>query len=477
MVVYFVSAVTISFYLWLSVLAFRRWKRGKAIRRFAFLLLFSALWLLDAVLEAALPKVGMDAGHQTLIVVKINFILAALVAYYLAGFAFHFPKENKRSSVVMELLFILPIVLSVALSLFGISSAQYQNGTTQYAFPLYYLYISILFVYFIILGLVSFLRKMQRADGIQKLQLRYITVSYGVSIAFLLGMSVANAITVIDNIVNLWIANATLIFITGSAYAVLKYRLFGLRFLIRKGVVVTSTLLVLLFLYTYFIFWLRGIYSGILLTENAATLLAVIIIVLSYPVLHRIVRRIITTVFSPSEVARREKIVSKISQFTQNMNYPELLRDIEQMIKQRLGVQSVLAFVLVSPEGYSAKYPEGSEKIVIPRTHPLLQLLKEGERLLVCGEIPFLVEESLPEEKSNLMEAESLMRKLSIEVITLVGSVEVAPVLIALPEKRNRVAYTSEELDYIKDVALEMSPMFENLFLYQQALKRAGVKV
>ena len=479
MIVYFISIVTIGLYVWLNYLAFRKWKRSKAIRRFTILLLLVTVWMIIVTLETAVGEVKFGSLWFSNLLAKLDFILAAVIAYFVSLFTFHFPRNNEKLTFRKELLLLAPIatVSALVFANFIFSEFKIFNKPEEYYLG-YWLYIIVVSIYFVLLTLGSALYKLRHAKGIERLQLKYFCLSFGLSIFTLLMMSVLNAVFDIDDRIDLLLSDASLVFIIGTVYAVLKHRLFGLRYFVRKGAISAIAFFLLFFLYTYFIFWLTGRYGQHLGSSTTQTITTVLVIVLSYPVLRRWIRKLINTLFSPSETARRERLMARISQTAGSMSYTSLFPKLEQEVKRRIPVIGIQCVVLEVSGDYFEQYPEKHfEKPLFTRSHPMVRLLKEGERIIVRDEIPFLLVERPEDKQREYQEAKALLEQLRVSVAVLFGSSEVGPVILLLPEKRDRNAYGTEELLFLKELSNEASGAFENVFLYQQALKRAGIPI
>ncbi|PIY96559.1 MAG: hypothetical protein COY66_03865, partial [Candidatus Kerfeldbacteria bacterium CG_4_10_14_0_8_um_filter_42_10] len=110
-----VSIIEIFLYLVIGVLVLKVWKFGKAQRRFFFLMLVMSGWLFNALLEVVV--------RSNLIIydwlIRLDYVLGALIAYFFILFAFHFPRNNLQLSFKKELLLFIPILLLIILSLSG----------------------------------------------------------------------------------------------------------------------------------------------------------------------------------------------------------------------------------------------------------------------------------------------------------------------------------------------------------------------
>ncbi len=480
MLVYFVTIITIALYFWLSVLAFRRWKRSKAIRRFALLLLSTALWVTNGIFQTLVLESPRFDVKLSDFLGKTDFALAAVIAFFMAIFSIHFPRENKKLSLGKEIGLSIPMIALAIGSYLNLyfSAGVINRSPAQYYFG-YWIYITILSLYFLGLGLGILIWKMKHSTGIIRHQLIYILGSYGISIVLLLFLSIYNAFKNTTTVTDLWLSNGSLIFITVTAYGVFKHRLLGLRFLIKRGIITAIILSILFFLYTYLVLWLKNSYEYLLISESASTAIAVLIIVVSYPFIHKLVRRFINYLFIPSEELKRQLLVNRVTKYAKLFSQKEIFKAAEELIRQQMNPVSVKGYILGSRGEYSEVYPETDRSPIVTRAHPLLLHLinPDQEGILVKQEIPYLIEELIESDKELLRNIERLMNNLGAEVIALVGTKETAPAFMALGKKKNNSIYTAEEIKYIKTIAIDAAPLVENLFIYQQALQRAGVKI
>lgn len=468
MLVYLVSIITICLYLWLSVIAFRRWKSGQAIRRFAFVFFFGALWMAAAFLET-FGEIVLHVRPDTLnVFYKVDFSVGPIIAFFVASFSFLFQqKEEKTISPRRELLLFVPvllIIIGVLSNFFFVTNPA--TGKVIYKLSHYYIFFAFLVTYFLIIGGGNFIRHLRKSEGLQQLQLKYITTGYTFSIALILFLSFINAVFFSSNSpIFLWMANSSIIFVSLSAYAVLKYRLLGIRFLIRRSFITFVTLLLLFGFYGLIFFFLDSV-------------LTIVIVVFSMPFLYPRALRIVRNIVQPSDEVARERIRNRVRSIAKTMDYQVLFRSFLENIQERIVVSSLRGLTLEADNGYHDQFPEKKNgRSYFKRDDSIIEYFRIQDRVIVRQEIPFLIEQASKEAKGQLAEIAKLLDNLGAEVAVLVGSKEVAPVVALLPSKRDQSAFTKEEIEFLRSITLDMSQGFENFFLYRHALRRAGVEV
>src|SRR5690606_23593010 len=121
---------------------------------------------------------------------------------------------------------------------------------------------------------------------------------------------------------------------------------------------------------------------------------------------------------------------------------------------------------------YYEQFPEKNEtQPVLTRLHPLIHIFKEHESILLRSEINFILGK-LSTNQKYFIESEKLFKDENAEVALMFGTQDVCPVIVFLPIKPNRKAYTEEEINFLKDLSFRYSQVIENIFLYHQAMKR-----
>src|SRR5690606_19005662 len=96
MLMYFTSIITALLYFWLSFLTFQKRNKNRAIRWFAVTLLLAAFWVITLIFETLNVETHVFGRTVSNILAKIDFSLAAIIAYTITIFSLHFPMENKR---------------------------------------------------------------------------------------------------------------------------------------------------------------------------------------------------------------------------------------------------------------------------------------------------------------------------------------------------------------------------------------------
>lgn len=474
--VYIVTIITILGYGWLAGLAFKQWKRNAAIRRFALLFLASTMWFIVVLCESILRNDHRLTVTLLDILSRIDWALAAIVSFFIASFALHFPSSNRAFSKSKEAAFSLPIIVLVILSFAGylhtIGPGEVKIGSDAR----YLVYISILTVYFVAIAFSVLIRKFRTSTGIQKLQLQYFFLGYGISIIGLLLNSVYSYFYTPNPTVDLYWVNIAFVFIGFSSYTILRYRLLNIDKVLRRGAVYTITLIPLLLIYTYLIFLAQSSLSdrtGI--NQETSFFLAVLIISLSFLPLYRFVRKIIKPLFYKKEEdpAWLEK---KLNEATKSsLTFESLIRRMKFYLESILEYRDFAIFVLDKERNaFTARNGKGEPFAI--GSH-LVALLTRRRKPLVRDEIPFRIEEVSRVDAEQLRQVEQEMRERGIALALPMGQDDDLNGIITFPEKPKKEAFDREEIEHLEEFQREAGSALDSTILYYEAIERVRRQV
>ena len=404
---------------------------------------------------------------------KADYILSALIALSLAMFAVHFPVRSKKLTWTRSILLYIPIVVAIVMSVAGWVVGPGAIGRLDHFFPGYWIYIAILSIYFICIALLTLLRKYRSSTGITKLQLKYITLSYGISIVVLLAMSIGNAIWGINDIVQNWMADIMLLFILGSAYAVLKYRLFGLRYAIKKGIVHAIVYLIIVIIYGYAAILIN---STVITKYQWGTLAPNLVLVLFITLTIFPIRRWLVKITNSLIFERVESTKSIIKEVREKISgsveLDKLFTSLTAEIEKVVAVKEIKYFIVNKRARVFDQVGGGQ---TMPPEASLPQWFKDSQKIIVRDEIPYLVQE-LPIVNQPLLEhCQKELEDAHSEMAIPFGSKNNLLGFALLSEKANGESYTKEEIDLLQAVGWEATYALDGAILYKEALERIGV--
>jgi hypothetical protein len=454
------TIINLLIYLYIVIAVSRKWKVSQAHKRLFFLALFSFLWILARFFENTTPSIFS-------LLIHLDFSLAALIAFMVATFALHFPRSSPNLSSKKELLSFLPIIILSVLSFTDFLIKPVAYRIVEYKFG-YYIYITILIVYFLVIGGGSFVKKFIKSSGIIHQQLVYILIGYLIAITILLYDSVSAAITgprpiVIDRL----FFNSSILFSALVSYAMLKYRFMDIRVVIRKSVIYVTSLIIILALYTYLALILKSTIEQYWnLSPGWTAFILVALVALGFPPLKNLVERSINTLFKGKKSI--DLAVKEVQEKMANKTDIEALIDlISQEIRKFLGLEEVDILLINRQE---EKFI-GQEKS-LDFSQPMVKYLQEKGEIVVKEEIPHMLEADHEFDHKALKEVENKMSKLNIAVAIPVGKGEELMGLIFLGKKKSKEAFTVEDIKFLERLSGQALFALGNAVLYRDAMAR-----
>ena len=458
-------------YIILLILLVRKWTFGKAHKRFALFLIVSITWLILITLET-LTRSSLEV--YTLLL-KLDFSLATIAAPLFLAFTIHFPKQNPKFSTKKETLLFLPIPLLI-FAVFKEAIFKVMNveglvfNKTFYAF-----YIVTLMVYFLILGATVLIKKYKNAQGISRLQLKYFISGYIISIAFVLYLSIHNAlISIISDLVMTILIHLVIIFPLSVFYSITHYRLLDIRIIIRKSLIYSILFALLLGLAAFGIILISTYLTSALNTTFivGAAIISVLLAVLFHPTKILIQRLVNSVVFTKTPIY--EDQIALVKQTLQDgKEFKKLFAKMEDILRQTLKTDQI--FVAIENPSHDALEEHFSHNLICsppPLNSPIIKHLEEKRALLVREEIPYIIEEDQAQ-KDILSQAEKFLNKAKAEIVLPLFYDEKIIGLLMLGKKQNQESYSANDIGFLESFQKDFSLAISNTLLYEAAIARA----
>lgn len=469
---YFIFVVIIDLFgLFLISLVFSANKKKRLNHVFVLMTLGILCWITFAFLS--------DLSSQRENALLWNrLIFGSLVIVFVSSyfFSFLFPKQSKRYPIVDKIVLLVGLV-ALFLSPFSsliVKEIAFKAWGTDLVFGsgifLFYL-LTLLWCF----SVYALFKKYRRAVGMERLQIWYLWL--GLFLFLLMNLIFNVILPAIRGTYELYqIGNFSVVFFLGlTAYAVIRHRLMGIRFAIRKGTIYTLSAIIAFVIYTTMVFIVRGLFTEITSTNvYLLNSLAIIVIAISFEPLRRGVRKLVDIWFFP-ESKKIEKSLAKIKEeLPKTVDFDKFARALSDEIGKIIPVKEIKFFLLNKQEGiYHQIFPE-KEGIKLRLDHPLIKYILSRKGMVVREELPLLAENKSKVEKEEVEKIVSEMEKNNWLVALSIGF-EQANGLLFLAAKENKDAYTSEDLKFLENLKFQASQALDNAILYKEAVERIKV--
>jgi hypothetical protein len=385
-------------------------------------------------------------------ITKLDFFIAALLSGAFVAFAIHFPKENSKIGKIYELAIISPTILFAFLS-FSEKVVMFPIiGKTNSA-SWFGIYISIISIYYILITGSVLLFKFRKSSGIQKNQLGYFLSGYLIAIGILLFNSFyVNSIGDINRYFDRFTTNAGILFITFSAYAVLKYRFLDLGLVIQRGATRILSFLVIFCLYLIGLLLAR---DELVARSNDLTAIIIVALVVAVTIepLRKFVFRFVDRAFASHDekAARAQKRVMILLKSQQS--YDGLLTEIQSVFKEFAEVDEV-------------EFVESTDSFFAKR-RGTYEFLRATGRLIIPEELPYRFSE---DDRFAIIAEELQDTKKSC--IMAIGQSSSFIGVLTLGQRKNMKAYSAQDIGELKRLQMQFGLALFNARLYKQAVER-----
>lgn len=449
---------------------------------FFILCLISSLWCISLFFY----EKSFILTSEIWIKVVYTFVFLLIPPYVV--FAYLFPIKGKRSpkKILIIYSFIsLPLLWILYFTKLWIIDVQIEDYGPKILFNDNILILSSsLWTLFAVWIFFDWLKKYKELKGIAKTQLNYLTIGY-------VGLFVI--IFIIDVLMPIffharqlfWLSPIALLFLfICSSYAIIRYRLMNIVLVIKKGTAHFISLIIILALYSSLI-----IFGQQLLVEKynwdltVATIIAVLIIAISVEPLRRLVIQIVNKVlYTSSEKKYFENIETAKFYATKSMAVGKAARTLEEIVHQI--ICDYLYFI--SPDQIKLfHYSEETKKLecVFPKKETfsieiksdLCYYMNKHAEIVITQEIPYQLENKGLEDRDKLKNIEKLFHKNDIEAAIPIGDKDNMLGLFLLGNKVDNTIYTKEDIELLKGIRHDYTPILFNTIMYKEAIERAGV--
>jgi hypothetical protein len=441
-----ITILNLGFFVTTICFVLKKWRRSKAHRRFAFVLIFGFLWVLDSYLQ----------GFKTtyfIFLTYANFAIAACAAGAMASFALHYPNENIKLTLRKEILFQLPIIFTAILSFTGLFVQPVSFKIIEQT-PYYYIYFFVIIVYFLILSIGKLLRTYVSSTGIQRQQVKMFLLGYAIAIFFQLGESFyINTVQGIPVNVDRIIFNITIFFTGLASYAIIRYRFLDLRVTIQRGAIRALTFLIVFGLYLL----------GILLIHESIRpqtrdgdvmflVIVTLVVVLTVEPIRKFIFKKVDLLFdSNEEKQRRMRERIRLATTTQQ-THEALMATALDFVRATSGFQDV-SFVESRNDFFHGK--------IATRSY-----LERFGRMVVTGELPYRLEEN-----EAFVDILNELKGSGVGLLLPIGKGELFMGCFVIRSQQNSI-FPSQTIQALKDLQFQISDAIIGARLYKQAVER-----
>ncbi len=462
--------------LYLGIMVYiRNWKNA-ANRWFCILSISVSAWSYFLMLFQM---------EQSYIYAQLAFVAAIFIPSVFSSFVRVFPsdetkiKPDQLDYLVYGISIILSILVFENLIITGLEEMSW--GTSLALGPLYYSY-ALGFIGIFVLALGRLFRKYFRAQGIDRMQIRYVFL--GVTLGAVLGATFSLVLPIwMPQVYPLGIPS-TLVMVGFISYAIIKHRLLSVEIIIQRGLIYSVMTIVLVAIYETAIYLFN---TNLNVSSGPTQLLALtvtsfLLAIMALPALNWL-RGVSDRVFFRAHYDY-QKTIREVSQaIVSVVNLNQIIRIIiTTLIKtMRASEASFLVHDEVTHRfrSVAVELDEGASRykhIEIDASSAVITLLKASADVLIYDELEMDLRTNSflgpAGKRQNQLVAQALeeMRQLGALVWVPVMTKGKLITLITLGKKISSDVYTTDDIALLKTLSGQVGLAIENTGLYEEVL-------
>ncbi|HEX7456762.1 MAG TPA: ATP-binding protein, partial [Candidatus Nanoarchaeia archaeon] len=417
---------------------------------------------------------------------KIDFSAALLIGYFFLNFALLFSSRTHRFLKFSQLPLLTAISAFVLLISFtnliirGVESFGENFHFVSGPFTTIY---DLLLITLLLSGVWVLVRRYVTSTGLAKTQSLYVMGGFFISTLVAVATAIILPKIFTDNppiLARLGIYG--LLFLIGSTtYAIVRHRLLDIEVIIRRSVVYSTLLAILIGMYSLLVsvlnrVFLPGTAAGAF--PKVTDLIAIVIVAFSVDPLRKYIERATDKIFFKARY-NAEEIINQLSEtLVSEIDLTQLTREIKKVLVESIKVSKVSIYVKSDhrffPIATANDFPKQLDTSV-EKKHLITAYLTDHHEILVLEE----AERSLKEGKRlhpHLAEAAKTLGKIGVEVVVplvVKGRLNGA---MFLGEKLSQDIYSGGDLRFLEILSHQAALSLENAKLYEEQ-KLYGVRL
>ena len=390
-----------------------------------------------------------------------------LIPFFFYHFVLSFLEKTSKHTLV---LLYIPAIIFLVLNIFSpwfIYSVRYVFNSFYYDSPPSFAYTIFTLFFFSLVGHGHWLlwRAYKKSQGLRRQQIRYFFLATGVG--FLGGGLSFLPVFEID--MYPWGNFTVPLYSIIMTYAIFRYRLMNVRFVVSRSIVYTLLVLIVSVAFTTSIF----IFSRFLNVQTplgsfGIVLISSTLIVIGLDPVKRLLSHITQRVFYKDAVDY-QKVLRVISDIiAQKLELHELVKGFTQQIENVLQVKQVAVYI-ISAEGIYHIQKGGEQRGVVPGiSHTLIALFKRQAGVVLLEELQQKIYErgdSVSKQKRALMKS---MEQLNASIIVPLYSKKVLIGFVTVGSKLSSEVFQDAEIEIFEVLAPQLASAVEKSKLYEE---------
>lgn len=451
--------------LFMGIMVLKKNSQSIVNRLFFLFSATAAIWSMLSFLENLVTDLRIAE-----IILRFDFFFGGVLIFFAFLFLFNFPKVNHKFNWFIPM-FMLPMLF---VSVFSFSNELIHSVGMSYsgiAFefgPLFLIYASILLLS-ILSGIINQIIQYFRVSGVAKMQIKYVLFGFiVVAITALLNLFFQNILPLdIFRLINF----SPLFLFACIFYAMVRYHLMDIRFIIRLGAVFSFLLAVIILIYSVLGYMLS---EYLFLDKPWSYIIPSVIIVFSFGKIKDWIEILSDKIFFQKKY-RFSDMTSEIENAIRRagLDLDNALAGINEAVSSALKLSAAVIFIKTTDYGFLPRHIFGDRKKIktVGLGNPIFSYLSKNLNRIIDREelsSDFSEYGNIGPLRDDLVNA---MREAGV---ALAAPIEFQGKLIgvyALSDKLSHDYFSHEDFKLIKHVTWQLSFAIDNARVYEELKK------
>jgi len=436
--------------------------KNKVNRSFFWLSLINSTWGLANFLYLTFPN-----SLYFIFLTRIIWGIAALIPMEMVIFCFYFFKI--KTSSFKKFLIHLPGIFFLLISPFGLivdksTIINIKTGGAYFEPGIFYLPMFAYAVAYLCWMAHLLFKHYRKTKGIEKAQIQYIMFGFISFTFFAVLFDIILPLLKFNDLNNLD-STLTLLFVTFIAYAIIKYRLFDIWIIIRRGLIFTLLLLSVMTIYGTTVFLISPLFVNAGLSPLLTSFLAAFILTITLKPLESFFTLITDKIFFKRKYDFEKTLLYLSREIPTLLNFDQIMKLVSSTLIETIKVKSVALFILDETRG-GFRGLLGNKEIFLNFDNAFIKSLIKNKDFIVKDELEI---ELFRNDKKDL-EKEKIIKILNDYGMFLVLPLIVkqrATGFLALGEKFSGDPFYRQDLNLLSNLSSQVSISIENSRLYK----------
>ncbi len=317
----------------------------------------------------------------------------------------------------------------------------------------------------LLLSAILLIKERAATIGLRRLQMNYVCLGFGIPIVLII--IVDFIFPVLGNTKYYNFDSLTSFFFVGIlTYSITRYRFLDIKFVLRKGFIYATSLMIALAFYAYVVIvGKQYLQTSIHLSESWGIFLLVALIAIGFPPLRKGVELLINAIFETRQDA--DSVLEELrGHLSSTKDLSALLQAITVRLKDFLDIQDVR--ILLADQREKAFI--GPLKLEF--SNPLVRYLRDFGEIIIAEELSYMIDADTRLEKKEFNSIERLLQEINVAAVVPIGKGEELIGIFLIGKKQSGAAFTLGDIQFLKQLSLQSIISLGNAVLYRDAIER-----